>query len=127
MRLHVFASIAVACSAQVPVPVAGGAGIFQPLINLWGQRWVKIITGGGAAASAKFTHFVTSREADRTGKLVKISDQAVHTAEYVVWRYAIASVEAGVLLVGKQDTLTRPGPETTPPSAPRENPRAPRT
>ena len=29
MRLHVLASIAVACSAQVPVPVAGGAGIFQ--------------------------------------------------------------------------------------------------
>ena len=25
MRLHVLASLAVACSAQVPVPVAGGA------------------------------------------------------------------------------------------------------
>ena len=86
MRLHVLASLAVACSAQVPVPVAGGAGVFQPLINFWGKRWVKILTGGGAAAGAKFTHFVTSREADRQGKRAKISDQAATTAEYVVWR-----------------------------------------
>ena len=44
------------------------------------------------AVGGKVAHFVTSREADRQGKRVKISDQAANTAKYVVWRYAIASV-----------------------------------
>ena len=59
------------------------------------------------AVGGKFAHFVTSREADRQGKRVKISDQAANTAKYVVWRYAIASVGENETKVISNDNYSK--------------------